>query len=98
MSAGLVMANRPQRLQDVLHSPQFCLSKQPPSWTDRQLWETSTLPRTWRNDLGVTMIDRGWGSGIVSVEVPASSKNLRFPIWIGSFWLEILKVIEQKGR
>ena len=35
-----------------------------------------------------TALDCGWASGIHSIEVPAGSKDLRFPLWIGNFWLE----------
>jgi len=95
--SDLVMVDLPQRLQDVLRSPESCLSKQTPSLTDRQLWGTRVPPRTWLYDLEVA-IDHGWANGIVSVEVPVGSKNLRFPIWIGSFWLEMVEVIEQREK
>jgi len=95
--SDLVMADLPQHLQDVLRSAESCLSKRAPSWTDSQLWGTRVPPRTWLFDLDVA-IDRGWANGIVSIEVPVGSKNLRFPIWIGSFWSEMAEVIGQRER
>ena len=29
-------------------------------------------------------------------EVPVGSGNLRFPLWIGTFWLEMTMIIEQR--
>lgn len=95
--SNLVATDLPRRLQDVLRSPESCLSKRAPNWTDGKLWEAYVPPRTWLNGLEIAL-DCGWTSGIISIEAPAGSGDLRFPIWIGNFWLEMVEVIEQKER
>ena len=95
--SNLVATDLPRCLQDVLRSPESCLSKQAPNWTAEQLWEARVPPRTWLDGLDIA-VDRGWASGILSIEAPVSSRNLRFPLWIGNFWLEMAEVIEQREK
>ena len=92
----LVGTNLPCGLQSVLRSPESCLSKQTPSWTVEDLWKTHVLPRDWLDSLDVTL-DYKWGGGIQSIEAPAGSKDLQFPLWVGNFWLGMAEVIEQRG-
>ena len=95
--SDLLVANLPQSSQSVLRSPESCLSRQTPSWTAKCLWKTCVPPREWLSSLDIAL-DRGWANGIYLIEVPAGSKDLRFPLWIGSFWLEMAEVIEQREK
>jgi hypothetical protein len=54
-------------------------------------------PRTWLDNLDITL-DHSWGGGIWSIEAPTGSKNLRFPLWVGNFWLGMAEVLEQRER
>ena len=81
----LLAASLPQSLQNVIHLPESCLSKQTSSWTAECLWKARVPPREWLSSLNITWIaGRGWASEIHSIEVPAGSKDLRFPFWIGN--------------
>jgi len=95
--SDLVTAALPKHLQGVLRSPGSCLSKRAPNWTAEQLWTTCVPPRTWLNNLDIA-VDHKWASGICSIEVPAGNRDLRFPLWIGSFWLGMVEAIEQRDR
>jgi len=64
--SNLVAADLPWRLQDVLRSPESCLSEQTPIWTDEKPREAYVPPTTWLNGLDIGL-DRGWTSGIVSI-------------------------------
>ena len=46
-------------------------------------------------DIAVT---HGWVHGIQSIEVPVGPNTLRFPLWIGDFWLKVIEVIEQRTK
>jgi len=95
--SDLIIANLPKHLQGVLRSPESCLSKRAPDWAAKHLWTTCIPPRTWLFDLD-TAVDHKWASGICSIEVPAGNRDLRFPLWIGNFWLDMVEVMEQRER
>jgi len=98
MSASdLIIAVLPKHLQGVLRSLESCLSKRAPDWTAEHLWKTCIPPRTWLSDLD-TAVDREWASGICSIEVPTGNRDVRFPLWIGNFWLEMVEVMEQREK
>ena len=93
----LMVTDLPRRLQDVLRSPESCLSKQAPNWTPEDLQRTHVPPRAWLSGLDIA-ITRGWFSGSWSIEAPVGSNELQFPLWIINFWLEMIEVIEQKEK
>ena len=95
--SDLAAATLPRSLQDVLRSPESCLSKDIPAWTVEHLWNMDVPPRTWLNDLDIAL-NRGWTRRILSIEAPVGSNGVRFPVWMGNFWLEVVEVIEQRER
>ena len=95
--SDILAASLPQSLRVVLHLQESCLLKQTTSWIAEYLWKTSIPPREWLSSLD-TALDCGWASGTHSIEVPARSRDLRFPLWIGIFWLEMTEVIEQREK
>ena len=95
--SDLVATDLPRGLEDKLCSPESCLSKQTPVWTVEHLWNTDVPSRTWLNDLDIAL-DRGWHSGIHSIEAPVGSNGQRFPLWTVCFWLKMVEVIKQKEK
>ena len=92
--SSLIAADLPRSLQDVLRSAESCLSKETLNWTVEQLWKTRVPPRTWLSDLDIAL-NREW-LGTCSIEAPVGLKGVRFPLWVGNFWFEMIEVVEQR--
>jgi len=94
--SSFIAADLPRSLQDVLRSAESCLSKETLNWTVEHLWKAHVPPRAWLNDLDIAL-NREW-LGICSIEAPVGSKGLRFPLWVGNFWFEMIEVVEQREK
>ena len=72
------------------------MSKETLNWTVEHLWKTHVPPRTWLNDLDV-VLNHEW-LRTCSIEAPVGLKGLKFPLWVGNFWFEMIEVVDTGGE
>jgi hypothetical protein len=81
---------------NVLPLAESCAVCKPPSWNNDQLMAMQVPPKDWLAALDDAIIE-GWLRGVRSVEHP-SDENVRFPLWVGTFWTALSEVIlEQRA-
>ena len=78
----------------LLRTAESCVVYDEPSWTKGQLISTPIPPAQWLKGLDEA-IGKGWPNGANSVEHPRST-NIRFPLWVGTFWTALSSVIEEQ--
>ena len=66
----------------------------PPNWTEQELRTMRVPSKEWLRALDSAIVD-GWLKGVLSVEHPANGK-VRFPLWVGTLWMELLEVIREQ--
>lgn len=65
-----------------------------PSWTEDQLMSASVPSKEWLEDLNEA-IGEAWPKGANSIKYP-SNPEIRFPLWVGTFWTTLSGVIEEQ--
>ena len=78
----------------LLRTVESCVVRDEPSWTKDQLISTPIPSAQWLKGLDEA-IGKAWPNGANSVEHPRST-NIRFPLWIGTFWTTLSGVIEEQ--
>ena len=78
----------------LLRTVESCVVCDEPSWTKDQLISTSVPSAQWLKDLDQA-IGKGRPNGAKSVEDPRNT-NIRFPLWVGTFWTALSGVIEEQ--
>ena len=78
----------------LLRTVESCVVRDEPSWTKDQLISTPIPSAQWLKGLDEA-IGKAWPNGANSVEHPRST-NIRFPLWIGTFWTALSGVIEEQ--
>jgi len=80
----------------LLRPAASCVVHKEPSWTKDQLMSVAVPSVEWLENLDSAIGD-AWPMGANSIEYPGSP-NIRFPLWVGTFWTALSDVIEeQKG-
>lgn len=78
----------------LLRPAKLCLVTEPPSWTEDQLKTTRVPSKEWLAALDTAIVE-DWLKGVRSIEHP-SDTTIRFPLWVGTFWEAISKVIQEQ--
>jgi hypothetical protein len=78
----------------TLRPAKSCLVSEPPSWTEDELKTMRVPSKEWLDGLDGAIVE-GWLNGAHSVEHP-SDATVRFPLWVGTFWMSLLEVIRER--
>jgi len=78
----------------LLRPAASCVTCEEPSWTEDQLMLASVPSGEWLKKLDKA-IGEGWLRGANSIEHPGNV-NIRFPLWVGTFWTALSGVIEEQ--
>jgi hypothetical protein len=79
---------------NLLRPAKSCVACESPSWTEDQLKTMRVPSKEWLMALDGAIV-AGWPRGACSVEHP-SDPNIRFPLWVGTFWTALFEVIQQQ--
>ena len=79
---------------NLLRPAKSCVACGSPSWTEDQLKTMRVPSKEWLMALDGAIV-AGWLRGVCSVEHP-SDPNIRFPLWVGTFWTALTEVIQQQ--
>ena len=81
---------------NLLRPAKSCVAFEEPNYTEDQLTTMQVPSKEWLTALDTAIIE-GWLKGVRSIEHPSDAK-VRFPLWVGTFWMAISEVIqEQRG-
>ena len=78
----------------LLRPAASCLVCKEPSWTKDQLMSASVPSAEWLKSLDEAIWE-AWPRGANSIEYPGNP-NIRFPLWVGTFWTALSGVIEER--
>ena len=79
---------------NLLRPVESCIVCESPNWTKDQLKTVQVPLEEWLKALDGAIVD-GWLKGACSIE-HLNNPKIWFPLWVGTFWTALLRVIEQQ--